>query len=422
MSKKLITKLLVFIVVGALVAAACGDDSDEGVSTTTQPAGANVATTAGGAAAAAPCDTTKPVVKVAQVYTLSGASATLGAEFGKGTETAKTQANSTGGILGRCIELVVRDDKADPTTGAQVVRQVTDEEKVSFIVGPFSSTVLGATLAVSNAAKVPTATFSGLPVAGDATKYPYTFRVTPDAARNGQAFANYVIKQGWKKVAVLAVNNTLGTSTLENMQAALKTAGTHTPTQLFATGTIDLTTQLSQLKDQNPDGLAFFASAADMANAIKARGVLNWNIPTIALPPAADPTVVKVVGIPALNNIVVPVVARDVMRKPGTDTLHNPKYGEFIELMHKVLNQNPLEGSVQNLAIGYDVLMLFVSAANAIKSVDPDAIRKHLEDTTYTGVQGTYKFTATDHNGVPIETLGAAKANSFKDGSLEEAP
>src|SRR5581483_6600384 len=109
---------------------------------------------------------------------LSGSLAENGKPSKIGADMAVAELNAGGGILGRPVQLVVKDDACDPTKGAQNVRELIDQDNVDFIVGSLCSGVIGSQLPISTQAKKLEFVQGILPDAGDATKWPYAFRTT----------------------------------------------------------------------------------------------------------------------------------------------------------------------------------------------------------------------------------------------------
>jgi branched-chain amino acid transport system substrate-binding protein len=76
----------------------------------------------------------KPV-RVGLIAPLTGGSADFGNSVRLGAELAVREINESGGLLGRPLELVVRDDKANPDEGRKVSEDLVLKEKVDFTVG-----------------------------------------------------------------------------------------------------------------------------------------------------------------------------------------------------------------------------------------------------------------------------------------------
>jgi branched-chain amino acid transport system substrate-binding protein len=86
---------------------------------------------------------TKPVptdkaITIAVVGPMSGELATFGEKIRRGAEMAIADINATGGVLGRKLELVVRDDQCDPPTAARIARELV-AAGVAFVDGHFCS-------------------------------------------------------------------------------------------------------------------------------------------------------------------------------------------------------------------------------------------------------------------------------------------
>lgn len=385
---------------------------------TTAPAAAAPATAASG-----PCDKSKPEVKVGVAYSLSGPLATLSADFLAGTEMAADDANTIkGGILGRCLKLVVKDDEGSATKGAQVVRQLVSEEKVAFMVGPYASGVLGGVLDFTNKEKVLGANATLFPGAGDASKYPYTYRLAQSSEASGADFAGYAKKKKWAKVGVLAVNTTLGTSTLDAFKKSLTGSGIDVSSVIFEAGTVDLTPALSKLQDSLPDAVYFFCTGGDLANAVKARATLKYFAPTVSYSTVADAAVVDAAGgAENMRGVVGEGFYLGQLRKANSAYAQRDAYSKFLDKLRIKKGEKVLKGAGNIPAGGYAGLDMFVVAANKTGSLDADVMKKYLDTSGYDGVV-EYKFTSAVHDGYSLDALGFALATSLRDGTLEEAP
>src|SRR5438094_2383395 len=79
-------------------------------------------------------------IKIALEAPLSGTQASNGIDQFNGAKLAVDQANAAGGVLGKKLELVRADDKADAATGLTVAAQMV-ADKVFAVVGPYNSSV-----------------------------------------------------------------------------------------------------------------------------------------------------------------------------------------------------------------------------------------------------------------------------------------
>ncbi len=91
------------------------------------------------------CSDTTPI-KIGYVAGLTGRHSELGIGVRNGVTLAVDAINSTGGINGRKVEVVVRDDKSDPAQGTKVIKELL-QMQVPVIIGPLLSKMASATLA-----------------------------------------------------------------------------------------------------------------------------------------------------------------------------------------------------------------------------------------------------------------------------------
>ena len=74
-------------------------------------------------------------IKIGSLNTLSGPIGVLGVDQSRAAQLAVDHVNADGGILGKKVEILVRDDEMSPTTAGRVARKLIMEDKVDFLVG-----------------------------------------------------------------------------------------------------------------------------------------------------------------------------------------------------------------------------------------------------------------------------------------------
>ena len=94
-------------------------------------------------------------IKVGLVAALSGGSAKSGEGITRGLTIAIDEINAAGGILGRKLVLVRRDDESNPAKGQVAARELVDQEKVAVMFGGIDSPVALAIVPIANKEKVP---------------------------------------------------------------------------------------------------------------------------------------------------------------------------------------------------------------------------------------------------------------------------
>jgi branched-chain amino acid transport system substrate-binding protein len=83
----------------------------------------------------------EPPIKVGLVAALSGQSAKSGEALTRGLTMAINEVNASGGVLGRPLELVRRDDESNPSKGILAARELVQREKVAVLFGGLDTPV-----------------------------------------------------------------------------------------------------------------------------------------------------------------------------------------------------------------------------------------------------------------------------------------
>jgi urea transport system substrate-binding protein len=94
-------------------------------------------------------------IKIGAVLPFSGGVELYGAQAKLGLDLAAADINAAGGILGRPVEVVYRDDGTRPNIAAEAARKVVEEDGVLAVVGPITSQNLDAIVPVLAARKTP---------------------------------------------------------------------------------------------------------------------------------------------------------------------------------------------------------------------------------------------------------------------------
>jgi branched-chain amino acid transport system substrate-binding protein len=145
-------------------------------------------------------------IKFGFVHTLSGG---IGQVYGvpdlAGVEMAVKEINAAGGVLGRPLEVISRDDKLSPETGVREAKDLILNQKVNWIQGNVSSAVALAISAYCKNAKVPyiTTTAQSAAITGE-KGHRYVFRISTDTTNYTRSVANAAAKLwGGKNVFII---------------------------------------------------------------------------------------------------------------------------------------------------------------------------------------------------------------------------
>ena len=164
----------------------------------------------------------KPI-KIAMVNTSTGGAALYGLAGIEGAKIAVAELNGAGGVLGRKLELILRDDGAKPDVGAREIRDVILREEVAAVFGPVSSGVL---LAMSEVAKenktILIAHTSNTERAFVERGHRYIFSVVPNTFIEGSAMGQYMANKPYKKYMIIGPGYEFGYIQGEAFERRLK--------------------------------------------------------------------------------------------------------------------------------------------------------------------------------------------------------
>lgn len=227
------------------------------------------------------CTGKKPI-PVGFVAQLTGVQAELGVQERNGVQLAVEDINATGGVVGRPLELVVRDDLGTPE-GAQAADRELIDAGVVAIIGHATSGQTIAGLAVTNPARVvmlsPTATTPELSGLED-----FFFRVAYSLVERARTLAHRIY-QGRHITRVAVIYDTDNTAYsgayLEAFAGKYQSLGGKlvAKVEFSSTAQVEFTPLLEQLQASNPEGLLIIAADMDTALIAQRSRLMGWPIP-----------------------------------------------------------------------------------------------------------------------------------------------
>src|SRR5258708_36585860 len=139
------------------------------------------------------------VIRIGVTQPLTGPFAASGNYVTEGAKIAAEQINAAGGVLGRKIQLVIEDNKSNPTEAVATAEKLIGKDKVPVMMGAWSSTLTLAVMPKLMEYGVPmlveTSSSGKITTSGN----PWIFRISPTSEMEAKAFAGYVKTLGIKK-------------------------------------------------------------------------------------------------------------------------------------------------------------------------------------------------------------------------------
>lgn len=203
---------------------------------------------------AAGCGGGSDEIKLGAVMDITGALSGIGSQIRDGVQLAVNQINAAGGIDGKKVTLIVEDGQTDATAGFEAVKKLVEVNGCKVIIGPMISGAVKASGDYALTKKVllisPSATS---PEILTQAYRQFVFRTVPSDTLQGTAMAQLVTEGGYKKVALLVVNNSYGVGMADVLTQKLAGKTTIVATVQYDLTKLDYLTELQTIKDKAPD-------------------------------------------------------------------------------------------------------------------------------------------------------------------------
>jgi branched-chain amino acid transport system substrate-binding protein len=316
--------------------------------------------------------------------------------YKKGWELALEEINAKGGINGRKLEVVSRDDGGTPGDAVRVAEELISRERANVLMGTFASNV---GLAVANLAQQRRIVFMAAEPLTDKIVWEngnkYTFRLRPSTYMQVAMLVPEAAKLKKKRWAIVYPNYEYGQSATESFKKLLKAAQPDVEfvaEQAAPLGKIDAGAVAQALADARPDAIFSSLFAADLQKFVRegnTRGVF------------ANRTVFNLLG--GEPEYLDPLKDETpegwwVTGYPWAE-IKTPEHKRFRDAYQKRWNDYPRVGSV----VGYTALHAVAEGLRKAGSPDPDKLSAALRGLKTESPFGAITWRAIDHQ----STMGA---------------
>jgi branched-chain amino acid transport system substrate-binding protein len=193
--------------------------------------------------------------------------------YKRGMELAVDQINQGGGLLGRPVELIVRDDTGNAGDAVRVAEELVSREKVDILMGTFSSAV---GLAIADFAKQRRRLFLASEPLTDKIVWDngnkYTFRLRPSTYMQTAMLVPEAVRLGKRRWAIVYPDYEYGKSATEafkQQMIARQSAGVEFVEFAVPLGKIDAGPVVQAMVDAKPDAIFSSLFAADLAKFVR---------------------------------------------------------------------------------------------------------------------------------------------------------
>lgn len=324
----------------------------------------------------------KPPIRVGFIGGLSDRNSDNGQSGRNAVILAVEQFNREGGLDGRLVELVERDDAQDKAVAARAAQELVDA-KVEAVIGPFTSSMAEVIVPVTAAAGIfqVSPTITSMAFYG---KDDNLFRINRTTRDNARDYARVMIGRGQKRVAIAydTRNRNFTESWLKEFQAAAVAAGGSVALAVpyESRPDVDFASVIARMLEARPDGLLFISGALDVARLAQQARKQAPQLPIGASEWAATEQLIELGGDVVQGLLIVQNYDRD-------DT--SERFRSFSEAYFKRFQRSPGYSSVS----AYDAATVVLAALRQRRSGER-LKEAALRSGPYTGLQQSIAFDA----------------------------
>jgi branched-chain amino acid transport system substrate-binding protein len=340
-------------------------------------------------------------IKIGIVQAQTGALAdSFGIPSSEGAILAMEQINAKGGIGGRKLEAVLRDDRTSIQPTVIAFQELVQDPALLAIIGPTTSGAGMAVRQIINDNTLPELSIA-YGTALTLSNFKYYYRVGPSLETGNQSLLNAIQKHrgNGQKLATLALSDAGGTDGAKD--AATRAAGygmTVVASENYKYGDTDFTTQLTRIKAAGATALLSLTQGIAtnaMIRAVKQLGMQDLMI--VGPNGLADAQSQALAG-----DLINGVVFWDYACLDDADNKALPELKKDYEARFK----KPPSNGVIN---GYDMMRMVGASLQALasenKPLTREALNEKLTHLKFAGIGSKYDFTSEWHNGPRLDEI-----------------
>ena len=325
--------------------------------------------------------------------------------YKKGMELAVEEINKAGGVLGKKLELVIRDDNANPGDAVRAAEELVSREGVQVLAGSFLSNI---GLALTDFAKQKKIFFlAGEPLTDKIVWQNgnrYTFRLRPSTYMQVAMLVPEAAKLKKKRWAIVYPNYEYGQTSVATFKTLMKAAQPDVEfvgEQAAPLGRVDAGAVVQALADSKPDAIFNVLFGADLSKFVRegnTRGLFQGREVVSVL--TGEPEYLEPLRDEAPNGWI-------VTGYPWYG-IQTPEHKAFFVAYFARFRDNPRLGSV----VGYTMIKSIAEGIKKAKSTDTEKLITAFRGLTHMSPFGTITYRAEDHQ----STMGAYVGKTKNEG------
>lgn len=354
----------------------------------------------------------KGPIKIGALFSITGPASFLGAPEEKTVRMMAEKINAEGGLLGRKLELIIKDTGGNPEKAVSFAKQLIEEEKVLAIIGPSTS---GETMQIKGLCEEEKMILVSC-AAAEVIVNPVAKYVFKTPQKDSQAVTwifNTMKDKGISKIAVLSSNDGFGSAGKKQLEDLAKEQGIEIlVNEVYDKQATDLSDVLTKVKG-TPGVQAVVNWSIVPAQSIVCKNMkqIGLDVPLFQSHGFGNPKYVEQAGVAAEGTLFPAGRLLVVDELPDS----NPQKKLLAE--YKKDYEAKYKEDVSTFGgHGYDALLVVVEGIKKAGSTDRDQVRSAIESLKgLAGTAGVFNFSPEDHTGLD---LSAFEMLTVKDGKF----
>ena len=348
----------------------------------------------------------------------SGPSAPMGLSMRDGIRIAAAEINAGGGVLGRRVELVERDDEASNELGAQIVREFVNRERVVAGLGIVNTGVALASQRHYQTARIPviTSVATGTLITRQfqPPEFPenYVFRVSANDTLQAEVIVDEAVRRrGFSRLAILHDATNYGILGSADLAATLRAQGIEpVAIERFQLRQTDMRPQLEHARAAGAQAVLTYGIGPELAHIANGMARMDWRVPIIGSWTLAMSNFIEIAGRNA-----------EGARMPQTfiQTPRTARQSAFLQAWREATDtaRIPVPPAA---AQGYDSMLLLAAAIRQAGSLEGARIRDALEnlEAPVEGVVMTYHRPFSTDNHETLRSAQQIHLGEIRDGEV----
>ena len=331
----------------------------------------------------------KKVVKLGFVADITGPGFLIALAQKNALQLGQEEINSTGGLLGRKVEMIIQDSQLKPELAAALAREMILRDKVDFMIGPTSPSVaLAVSMVCREYKKLICFHSAGNENLTVEQGHRYLYQVIPNTYMEGQAAATFLFKKGFKKIAIIGPDVDYGHMVVAAFKKRLAdlSPSVQVVKELWPRiGEPGYVGSIHTLLSGGQDAVFSLLWGGDLANFIRQAKPLGFfqRVPFLGM---IDYDLLKGLGVEMIPNLY------GFDRAPFY-ALNNPQMKAFVEKYKTRTGEYPSAWAIT----AYDGLMVLRKAVEKAKSLDTEKVIDALEGLQWDSLRGPLSIRPFDH-------------------------